>query len=235
MGSVITFPPDPIQAHRMKEHEAMIRERLADRQRRIEAAARQAAVPPRYLGVDFSHFAAVTAEHEEVSAHCHVFAQCFGEVMASGANLVMIGPPGTGKTHLSCSILQNIIGQGFTGLFVTQSDLLKRIRASYEREAAQREEAVIESFRRPDLLVIDEIGVGIGNPATRTAQLHDVINNRYENRRPTVILSNLTEEQLRRYLGARLWDRLTDFSSGSNLIRMNWPSYRQTGATRATA
>lgn len=233
MGSIIRC--DFIKAQARKDYEERIHASAADRQRRVESAARLAAVPPRYLGKDFYAFVASIPEQEQVRDRCFSYARSFDNVMAVGANLVMIGPPGTGKTHLSCAIIQNILGRGFTGLFVTQSDLLKRIRASYDREAAQREEEVIESFRRPDLLVIDEIGVGIGNPANRTHQLHDIINDRYNHRRPTVVLSNLTEEQLRRYLGARLWDRLIDFSSGSNLIRMDWPSWRQTGATRATA
>ncbi len=233
MAAVVTF--DFIAAQKQKESAEFIRARRAAKQKAIEAAARLAAVPPRYLDARFDTYEAPTPDRRAARDRCVSFAEHFQTVMAYGSNLVLLGNVGTGKTHLSCAIITHVVADGFTALFCTEGDLLSRIRATYDRDAEQREEQVIESFRRPDLLVIDEVGVGIGNHANKVAMLHRVINDRYNHRRPVIILSNLDEPQLRKYFGLRLWDRLTDFSSGANIITMNWPSWRQEDHARAYA
>ena len=52
----------------------------------------------------------------------------------------------------------------------------------------------------------------------------DVINERYENLRPTIILSNLTTEEIRAYLGDRVYDRLRE--NGGKAFVFDWDSYR---------
>lgn len=236
MGSLINFP-DPIKAWKLKEDVAMARERYAYRQRRIEAAARMAAIPEIYIGKGFNDLVITFPKLEQIRDRCFYYANYFQNVRAMGANLVILGSNGTGKGHLSCAILQHVLGMEFTGLFITQSDLLSRIRSSYSREATQREEDVIGLFRSPDLLVIDEIGVTVGNQSRNyQAQLYDIINHRCCYRLPTIMTANMSETEIRRYLGERIWDRMTERTeSKSEIIHIDGPSWRQIGTTRATA
>ncbi len=231
MAAVFDF----IAAQKLKDSAELILARRAAKQKAIEAGARLAAVPPRYVGASFDTYEVPTPASRAARDRCASFAENFKTVMECGANLLLLGNVGTGKTHLSCAIISHVVADGFTALFCTEGDLLSRIRATYDRDAEQREEDAIESFRRPDLLVLDEVGIGIGNHATKVAMLNRIVNNRYNHRRPVIILSNLSEPQLRKYLGFQLWDRLTDFSSGSNVIQMSWPSWRQNGHARASA
>jgi DNA replication protein DnaC len=200
------------------------------RQRSIEAAARQAAIPPRFIGETFATYKTPTAEQRAARDACEDYAHNFEYVLPLGSCLVMSGAPGTGKTHLACAILTSIIGKGYTGLICTQAEMLRRIRATYSSATGESESDAIEAFVRPDLLVIDEIGVAIGDPSKRIAQLRDVIGGRYDAQKPTVILSNATPEGIESHIGTPLWERVTDSVSSSIIIVMRWPTYRRQGA-----
>ena len=78
-----------------------------------------------------------------------------------------------------------------------------------------------------DLLVLDEVGFAIGNGATRRAMLFDVLNDRYGEMRPTILIGNLTAAELEGYLGERIMERLMDL--GSIMVPFTWPSHRRRG------
>ncbi len=136
-----------------------------------------------------------------------------------------MGGPGTGKTHLACAVLGRIIADGYTGLFLTVSEGLRLIRSTYSPGASHTEVEVFEMLTGPDLLVLDEVGVAIGNALTRRAMLFDVLNARYGQMRPTVLIGNLTVPEMEAYLGDRLMDRLQEL--GSVTLPFTWASYRR--------
>ena len=75
--------------------------------------------------------------------------------MEKRENLVFIGSPGVGKTHLAISIGIEACRQGKRTLFINCHELLSRLRAAYEKGDLDRS---INRYARYDLLVIDEIG-----------------------------------------------------------------------------
>ena len=78
-------------------------------------------------------------------------------------------------------------------------------------------------YTQCDLLIIDEVGVQRGSDFEKET-FFDVINERYENMRPTIILSNLTIEEIKVFLGERVFDRLRE--NGGKAFLLDWPSYR---------
>ena len=76
----------------------------------------------------------------------------------------------------------------------------------------------------PDLLILDEVGVQFGSDFERNT-LFDVLNERYELRKPTIFLSNLGREDLAEFLGERVMDRLRE--DGATVVPFDWPSYRR--------
>jgi DNA replication protein DnaC len=62
-----------------------------------------------------------------------------------------------------------------------------------------------------------------------SAILQEVINARYESILPTILISNLTFDQLKDAIGERIVDRVTD--GGRNRQVFNWESYRGNGVT----
>ena len=80
----------------------------------------------------------------------------------------------------------------------------------------------MEKYCYPGLLIIDEIGVQYGTDSERNI-LFEVINDRYEDMLPTIMISNLPLNELAPLLGERVVDRMLE---GGAVLSFNWPSYR---------
>lgn len=154
----------------------------------------------------------------------------------SSAMVMLYGPPGTGKTHLGVGsvfarIRMNVRGKvietGKTGkcaIMATPMDISRRVRSTYSDEAKETEIRVIEDYSSCGLLVVDEIGAGSGSDHEKQ-MLCDVLCKRYENKLPTLMISNLGIEDIKAALGERVIDRMHE-DVGSAFIPMNWASYR---------
>lgn len=207
---------------------ALGRARDSERQQRLEATLGRAGIPRRFLARDFDGYHAETPEQRRALDACRRYADGFARVLEAGYSLVLAGSPGTGKTHLACTILAAVMRQGYTGLFVTISEALRLIRATYSPRSERTETEAFELLVSPDLLVFDEVGIAIGDAEKRRALLFDVLNSRYANQRPTVLIGNLDAAGMRAYLGERIMDRILE--SGSALIPFTWASYRTSKA-----
>jgi len=105
--------------------------------------------------------------------------------MEKRENLVFIGSPGVGKTHLAISIGIEACRQGKRTLFINCHELLSKLRAAYEKGDLDRS---INRYARYDLLVIDEIGY-LPIDHDEANLLFQLINARYE-KNSTIITSN---------------------------------------------
>ena len=112
---------------------------------------------------------------------------------------------------------------GCTVIYTTVIELLRAIRETWRRNSEQSENAVIEKYRGTGLLILDEVGVSFGSEAEKV-QLFDVLDGRYRDMRPTVIVSNLNGNELKKALGPRLYDRL--MHNGSDVVLFDWDSFR---------
>lgn len=81
------------------------------------------------------------------------FAKC--RWIANGENLIFLGPPGVGKTHLAVALGIEAIKKGYRTLFVSTQGLLASLaKANSENKLEER----IRALCQPKLLIIDEIG-----------------------------------------------------------------------------
>lgn len=106
--------------------------------------------------------------------------------LEESANLLVVGPCGTGKSHIAQAIGHCAVRMGYEVLFTTQTKMLGHLNAARATNAYERR---LNALAKVDLLIIDDFGL----KPLRTPQdedIHDLIGERYE-RRSTIITSNL--------------------------------------------
>lgn len=207
------------------------REREAEERRQIEQerVARAIAaleIPARFRGKSLDNFSAETAEQRTSLAAASEYVAGFAQFRRIGRGLVLLGPVGTGKTHLACGILDGIARAGHSGLYCTVSGLIRRLRATWHRQYSdsETESELIQKLSEVRLLVLDEVGVQYGTDSERT-QLFEVLNNRYNTVLPTILISNLNIEGVSQYLGERALDRMRE--GGGRVVVFGGASWRQ--------
>lgn len=147
----------------------------------------------------------------------------FDIAMQTGRSGAICGAPGTGKTSLAIGILRHVLNRGGTGRYVTVMKLLEAIKASYRKDADLTEAEAKAQFTSVDLLVIDEVGRELENGYS-TAQFFSVLDDRYGNLRPTLLVSNLSRPKLVAFLGDAVTDRIRE--AGGSIRSFEWASQR---------
>lgn len=150
------------------------------------------------------------------------FLKTFKDQMRRGASGFFCGECGTGKTMLACIIAENVIQQGFSAHYTTAWQMIQRIRQGYQNNESTV--SYIKDFINYDLLVIDEIGVQHGSSDERVL-LYQVIDGRYNEVKPTILISNSKDPVEDGYLDLRTIDRLKD--GGGFSITFNGDSFRK--------
>ncbi len=194
-----------------------------NRERAYHQRLRNAGIPYYLWQADFDTFLAKTGAQKTALKTARLYADQFDERVAHGRNLVFCGAVGTGKTHLAAAIGITVLNSGYSVLMTGAFRLVMRVKDSYRADSRMTTLQAIDRLVDYDLLIIDEVGVQFGSESEKLI-LTQVINGRYEERLPTVVITNLTGEQLTDYLGDRIADRLCD--RGTLMIPFDWDSYR---------
>lgn len=196
----------------------------AERQQAREARKRQllgrAAIPERFIGRNFGNFVADTPEKLAAASAVRDYSENFEVQAARGRGLILIGKPGTGKSHLASAVLQAHLGRDV--LYATCLDLIRMVRETWRKDSQQSERQVLNFLGNLDLLAIDEMGVQYGTDGEQTV-MFDILDARYRNMKPTILLTNQNPEGLKAYLGERTYDRLRETCI---TVMFTWESYR---------
>ncbi len=195
--------------------------------------------PPEFHATNFKTFDTTTPGCAVTLARCRSFAD---QVNAHGCGFaLLVGPPGTGKTRLACNILAAL--KDPDALYVRQGQLTSELRATYgrkdvflhRRQKSDDDEGsdegepptpleIVQSVR---CLVLDEIGCA---PLANDERLllDEMLKARYEQRKPTILISNLALDQLKEFLGDALTDRISHGAgNGKFILQFTGESYRR--------
>lgn len=138
-------------------------------------------------------------------------------------NLIFIGNPGTGKSHLSIAIGLNAIAKGFRVLFTGVGEMLDQLHMAKADNSYYKK---LQDYLTPDLLILDELGFK-ALPHYAADDFFDVISKRYE-KGSCIITTNKTFEQwgdifTDSILASAILDRMVHHSQ---VFKINGPSYR---------
>jgi DNA replication protein DnaC len=192
----------------------------------------EALIPKRFVSRSLDNYMAASEGQRRALSACRRYVAKFGSetdpesIRGSGRCMVLIGKPGTGKTHLGVAIANELLHTtSRTAVYRTVGAILQSIRATYDRSNDRSESDILSSLIRPDLLVLDEVGVSKEQPSDfELTTLFAIINGRYEDEKPTIVISNLAGDELAKAMGERCVDRLRE----GNLIVVpfDWESQR---------
>ncbi|EIK96079.1 IstB ATP binding domain-containing protein [Pseudomonas sp. M47T1] len=185
-----------------------------------------ALIPKRFTTRTLENYQAENEGQRRALAFCRHYVKVFDEILKTGRCMVMIGKPGTGKTHLGVAMANDLLhNTSRTAVYRTVGAILQAIRATYDRYSERSEAEILASLISPDLLVLDEVGVSKEQPSDfELTTLFAIINGRYEQERPTVVISNLAADQLSPAMGERCVDRLRE--GGMIVVPFEWESQR---------
>lgn len=223
LGSIWSKCPECAKEADHAEREA---KQKAEQERRVRAWQQRlghAGIPERFTSRTLDTYQASNDGQRKALAFARAYADDFGKVLETGRSALLVGKPGTGKTHLAVGIALQIMAAGHTALFTTTFRAIRRIKDTWSKVAEETEAQATNALVFPSLLVLDEVGVQFGSEAEKLI-LFDVLNERYEQRLPTIMLSNLTSDAIKGYLGERIFDRLRE--DGGQLIVFDWESAR---------
>ena len=109
--------------------------------------------------------------------------------------LILVGNNGVGKTHLACSIANELIKNGIPIIYGTLINLLAELKNTYDVDNNISEMKIIKLYEKVDLLIIDDLGKE--KPSEwGLEKLFTIINSRYENNLPVIITTNYDQNSL---------------------------------------
>lgn len=223
MGSIWTKCPVCIAESSAEKLRAEAEKAVEESRRAWQRKLGISGIPERFTSRTLETYSAKSEGQQRALTFASDYAEGFAKVLETGRCAIFCGKPGTGKTHLAVGVGLKVMARNGNVLFTTVQRMMRRVKDAWRKDSGESESEVIGLFVLPELLIVDEIGVQFGSDFEKN-MMFDILNERYENRLPTLLLSNLTAGEVKNFLGERVFDRLRE--DGGECVVFDWSSHR---------
>ena len=133
---------------------------------------------------------------------------------ATSGNIAMFGGTRLGKTHLSSAVAGVIIEKGNDVYYTSANNMFADFEEKrFGSSAAYDVTGDVSQYFTCDLLIIDDLGAEISNQFTVSC-LYNVINTRLNHHKPTMLSTNLTQDEFKK----KYWDRISSRVTGEYTV-----------------
>lgn len=205
-------------------------ERERERLREIDRLQKASLIGERYKNASFEKTeTGHNTTFDTAYIRCKRYCEASNKVLSDGLGIYLYGDKGTGKTHLTACMANALIQQRKQVLFTSFAEISKLLRGTFGNRN-ESETDYINRLATIDFLFIDDLGTE--RVQTKDGDLwlqekiFDVLNKRYNNRKPTIFTSNYSIQELieKRGLHERTADRIAEMSSA--VLNVTGDTYR---------
>lgn len=200
---------------------------FADRRRRAELAL---GVPPLYAeaSLDSFHLHGTDEQQGQLSRIRHLAANYLSSWPAIPERhqlLLFQGHYGSGKGHIAWAIARWVVQEYAAQVRVVKlAAIIRDLREAWRDPTAPSEDQRLAAYRRPDLLVIDEVSRHAFYGKEVKQHLYDIVDDRLEQRRPTILTTNEDDDGIAEILGPALMSRIQGAGGKVPFPAVDWRS-----------
>ena len=215
------------------EEEKLNQERI-EKMQRVEKLKKFSLLGERYKNATFeSSQTGHNSSFDKAFKRCRKYCEIHEITIKNGYGIYLFGDKGTGKTHLTACMANDLMSKCVPVLFTNLFEISKAVKSTFGRETGQTEQALIDKFSNIDVLFFDDLGTEIftknSNDTWLQGLLFDLINKRYNCKKATIFSSNYSLNDLinKRGIAEKTVDRISEMTSGA-VMKIEGISLRNT-------
>lgn len=174
-----------------------------------------------YAHMRFDTYEATTPALQQAYEGCQAYAQ------NPRGFLLLSGEPGRGKTHLGAAVAIELLEGGYEVLFYNFPALLNALRATFEAQAQETFQTLLDRVCTVPVLVLDDMGAHKFSEWTEE-QTYTIVDRRYTDQLPTIITTNSELSRLHK----RIYSRIRDVNYAQHITITHTLDQRQVKRTR---
>ena len=152
---------------------------------------------------------------------CKRYCENHQKIYENGNGIYLFGAKGTGKTHVTACIANELLKKCVPVLLTNLFEISKAVKSTFQNGFHESEQEFFERFEKVSFLIFDDLGVETFTKNDRDTWLQtllfDLINRRYNAKKPTIFSSNYSLNELvnLRGIADRTVDRISEMTSGA--------------------